>query len=187
MTDTTIEASTTDEPSTPPAPDADPAPGVSPEPAPPAPEPDAPASEPEAAKERRSKGGLEVSVKQVCDDFVVGNITLKEDELLTPHKISRLIKDRESLGEAPSTGAVAACLARWSDIGFATLNGKPVAFVDYTEAGRTEGLSALKAAAAERKRAARKAEKAAAAPAASPAPATPPTGEADGSFPTTEG
>lgn len=140
---------------------------VIPEPADAEPTTPEPAAASDEDKARRNKGLLEADVKRICDAFVVGQVTLKEDELLTPHKISRLIQEIDGLTSPPSTGAVAANLARWKDIGFAQLNEKPVAFLDYTDAGRSEGLSALKAAHAAHKRAARKAEKDAAKPAES--------------------
>lgn len=124
-------------------------------------------------KGRRIRGALEADVKRVCDEFVTGLVALPEGELLTPHRIAKIVKD--TIGDpeySPSTGAVAAVLVRWKAIGFASLNEKPMAFLDYTDAGRTEGLTALKAASAEGKRAERKAAKAASTPAAPETPAS---------------
>lgn len=131
-----------------------------------------PPADADEAKARRGRGGLEAEVKRTCDAFVNGTLTVPEGELLTPHRIAKNIK--ESGSEKASTGAVAAVLARWKEYGYAVLNEKPLAFTDYTDAARDEGLTALKAASAERKRAARAAAKAAEAP-AQPAPA--PTAE----------
>ena len=131
----------------------------------------APPADSDEAKARRGRGGLEAEVKRVCDSFVNGTLTVPENELLTPHRIAKAIKEGGS--EKASTGAVAAVLARWKEYGYAVLNEKPLAFTDYTDAARDEGLTALKAASAERKRAARAAAKAAEASAAPAAPAAP--------------
>lgn len=121
-------------------------------------------------KSRRGRGFLETDVKSVTDKFVTGTVKLADGELLTPHRIARLIKEHDGLDKPPSTGAVANILDAWAEIGFASINEKPKAFLDYTETGREEGLTALKTAASDAKKAARKAakeaEKAAAAPAA---------------------
>lgn len=139
----------------------------------------APAAEPRKTKsggDRRPRGWLEADVKRVTDSFVTGDLKLKEGEYLTPHRLSRLVKELDSLDEAPSTGACAAVLDRWNEIGFAKLNETPKAFLDYTDQGRNEGLTAMKAARGEKRKADRKATKeaekaaaAAAAPAAEPA------------------
>lgn len=134
-----------------------------------APEATASTEAPAADKPKRGRGALEAEVKKVCDEFAIGGLKLDDGELLTPHRIGKIISDRG--GVEVSTGAVAANLDRWKEIGFVVLNDKPVAFLDYTDAGRSEGLAALKAAASERKRAARKAAKdaeKAAAPASDP-------------------
>jgi hypothetical protein len=115
-------------------------------------DPEAAAAEP---KVRRPKGDLEAQIKEVTDAFVTGQIKLEEGGVLTPHRVAKLIAERNSLEKVPSTGAVSAAFDRWKAYGFAEILDKPKAFVDYTEAGRTEGLSALKAKASE----ARKAEK----------------------------
>ena len=112
-------------------------------------------------KFRRSRGSLESDVKSICDKFVTGEVKLGDNENLTPHRISRLIKDHESLDAPPSVGAVAAVLNRWEKIGFAEVEYKPFRFIDYSEAGRTDGLTALKAAAAAEMRAQKAAAKSA--------------------------
>lgn len=94
---------------------------------------------------RRPRGWLEHDVKQVCDKFVTGEIKLEGDPPLTPHRVSRLVKEFDGLDEAPSSGAVAAVFDRWEDIGFAIFSKNPRAFTDYTEEGQTRGLAALKA------------------------------------------
>lgn len=126
-------------------------------------QPETPAAD-APAKERKQRGDLEAQVKEVTDAFVTGTLVLGEGEFLTPHRIGKEIAGK--YGDKPSTGAVQSAVKRWSECGFAQVNEKPYAFVDYTEAGRTQGLSALKAAAAEQRKAAKAAEKAAAAPAA---------------------
>jgi hypothetical protein len=107
------------------------------------------------ASERRGRGLLEADVLTITDKFVKGDVTLGDDEALTPHRIANFIKDQDGLDEAPSTGAVAAVLARWDKYGFVTLSDKPVAFASYTEAGVSDGLTALKAKHAEDRKAAR--------------------------------
>lgn len=142
--------------------------------APEATEPVAPPVAPPAAEEapdknRRGRGDLEHDVKLTCDKFVTGTLVLPEGQTLTPHRIAKHIKESDSLDEAPSTGAVAAVLDRWAnDYNFAVVNDKPKAFVDYTDAGRAEGLTALKQKAHDAKKAARAAAKAAEAAAANP-------------------
>ena len=119
---------------------------------------------------RAPRTDLEADIKSVCDEFVLGNVTLGDGKLLTPHAIAQIVMAKRNDGTKVSGGAVAAALSRWAEVGFVTLNPKPVAFVDYTDAGRTEGLTALKRAHAERRSAARAAEREAAkATAATPA------------------
>lgn len=110
------------------------------------------APEPEQPKApRRERGALEQDVKDVTDDFAKGGFTLAADQSLTPHRIANEIGQRT--GNKPSAGAVAACLGRWVEIGFAVVSDKPLAFVDYTDAARTKGLAALKTANRESKKA----------------------------------
>lgn len=113
-------------------------------------------------KFRRSRGSLESDVKMICDKFVTGEVKLGDEENLTPHRIAKLIKDSESLDAPPSVGAVSAVLTRWEKIGFAAVEYKPFRFIDYTQAGRDDGLTALKAAAAAEMRAQKAAAKEAA-------------------------
>lgn len=127
--------------------------------APPEAPPEAPA-QPESDKARRQRGGLELEVKSVTDSFATGNFKLPEGQLLTPHRIATAIASTQGV-EKPSVGAVAGVVRRWSEVGYATVNDKPFAFLDYTEDARTIGLSALKQRAAEAKASAKAAAKAA--------------------------
>lgn len=164
-------------------PDAAPSPDAPAEPAEPTTAPEPAEGDSAEAKARRGRGELEADVKTICDQYVTGGLVLPEGDHLTAHKIANNIKALHTLTEPPSSGAVTAVLERWKEIGYADLNDKPKAFKDYTDAGRTEGLTALKAKAAEEKRANRAATKLAAKSAA-PAPAE--TAPAD-SAPATEG
>jgi hypothetical protein len=119
---------------------------------------DKPKKERKPVEQRRARGLLEADVLTITNKFVEGDIVLGDDEALTPHRIARLIKEQDGLDEAPSTGAVAAVLARWEKYGFAHLEEGPTAFGSYTADGVEHGLSALK----ERHAEARKAERAAA-------------------------
>lgn len=94
--------------------------------------------------DRRPRGWLEHDLKLVTDMFVTGQIQTN-GEWLTPHRLTRLIQETGSLEEAPSAGACANVLKRWNEYGFAIVNERPLAFVDYTEKGREIGLEELKA------------------------------------------
>lgn len=120
---------------------------------------DRPKNKVKSGPDRRPRGWLETDVKQVCDKFITGEVALEEGQHLTPHRVSRLVKELEGLDEAPSTGAVAAVFDRWKEIGFAVISDKPVAFVDYTEDGKSLGLAAMKAVRSENRKAERKAAK----------------------------
>lgn len=146
----------TEQPAAPAAPHVEPAEPVAP--VVPATEPTVePTVEPDAADEakpaRAAKTELESEVKKVTDSFVTGELTLGDGEHLTPHRIAKQIKEARGADKSPSTGAVSSVLQRWESYGFATVSEKPKAFLDYTEAGREKGLSAMKAAAREAKRA----------------------------------
>lgn len=126
-------------------------------------------AEPAAAKApRRPRTELEPRVKEVCDAYVAGGFTLEDDAALTPHRIARRLSTDDV---KVSTGAVAGVLSRWDTYGFARVSEKPLAFVDYTDAGREQGLTALKAAHATATKERKAAIKAAEAPAATEAPA----------------
>lgn len=115
---------------------------------------------------RRAPIDLEPDVKYFTDQLVTQELVLAEGKHLTPHALSVLIGEKRGGGKEnrPSSGAVQATLKRWEEIGFATMYQKPFAFGDYTDAGRDDGLAAVKAAYSERAKAARAAAKAAAAP-----------------------
>lgn len=138
------EAEPTSEPSEAPEPTPEAEPTSDPAEAPEPSTPDANDGETAEDKVRRGRGLLEVDVRSVTDAFAKGEITLAEGELLTPHRIGRQVKDRDSLDKAPSTGAIVNVLKKWGEIGFAVLNEKPLAFLDYTNEARNDGLSALK-------------------------------------------
>ena len=136
---------------------------------------------------RAAASDLEGDLRKVLDDYVSGVYQLPEGSLPTPHTLAAEIARRRADGKKVSSGAVSDALRRWVEIGFATLSTKPTAFVDYTDAARNLGLSALKQQHRAAKSAARKAviEPAVAPPvvsvpvapeaAASPVEATPPT------------
>lgn len=114
---------------------------------------------PAEAKERAAASDLEGDLRRVLDDYVSGLLKLDEGTLPTPHTLAATIAARRGNGLKVSSGAVSDALARWVAIGFATVEGKPLRFVDYTEAARTQGLSALKAAHRASKSAERQANK----------------------------
>lgn len=100
---------------------------------------------------------LEGDLRKVLDDYVSGTFQFADGIKPTPHVLAAEIAKRRGDGKPVSSGAVSAALTRWVEIGFATLSSKPTAFVDYTEAARTQGLTALKAASRAAKAAAKKA------------------------------
>lgn len=106
----------------------------------------------EEAAPRKARGDLELAVKAVTDEYATGALVLPEGEFLTPHRIG---KEIAKTGYSPSTGAVAACLQRWFDVGYIVVNEKPFAFTDYTDAAVEKGLAELKAEAKARKSAAK--------------------------------
>jgi hypothetical protein len=142
----------------------------------PTPDADADVDTPDATPEdgtrtRAPRTNLETDVRVVCDAFVTGTLVLPEGKLLTPHAIAGAVMANRNDGSKVSGGAVAACLLRWNEIGYITTSAKPVAFLDYTDAGRTDGLGALKRQHSERLAAARAAVREAA-KAANGAPGT---------------
>ena len=85
-------------------------------------------------------GWLQDSILAICESYADGKVDT-EGKPLTPHRIAKLV---EAAGNPlPSSGAVAACLARWSDYGFAVLDEKPVAFKRFTPAGKKKGLPTM--------------------------------------------
>lgn len=105
---------------------------------------------------KRPRGAMEELMREVCDQIALGVKTLPDGEFWTVARIANLIHaEFPGSGVKPSVGAVADNLRRWGDIGFAVINEKPLAFVDFTQEGRAHGLSALKARAAEERKAER--------------------------------
>lgn len=92
----------------------------------------------------RQRGELADQVKRICDMWVTGELKIKNDQPLTPHRIAGAIKESEGLDDAPSTGAVKSVLDRWEELGFATMTTGPFAFEDYTEEGKLLGWRGLK-------------------------------------------
>ncbi len=110
------------------------------------------ATEPEVVPEktRAPRTNLQDDLREVLNAFNQGKIHLADGARLTPHLLAKEIeKNRKELdpndSTKVSTGAVSAALFRWRDIGYITLLDGPLAFDDYTEAGREHGLSALRA------------------------------------------
>lgn len=94
---------------------------------------------------RTPPSNLEGDLKQVLDAIVQGQITLPAGTAATPHVLAKEIhKLRGGDGKAPSGGAVAAAMDRWTEIGYIEVSAAPKAFVDYTDGARNLGLSALK-------------------------------------------
>lgn len=104
----------------------------------------------------RQRGELADQVKRVCDMWITGELTVKDDMPLTPHRVSLAIKEMDQLDDPPSTGAIKSVFDRWESTGFATLKSKPCAFEDYTEEGKLLGWRGIK----ERRRAEKSDERA---------------------------
>lgn len=86
---------------------------------------------------KRQRGQLEEEVLAVCTAFVKGEL---EHELLTPVLIGLEI-DSDS---PPSSGAINAIFSRWSDMGFAHIEKKPLRFAGFTIEGLTLGVAVLR-------------------------------------------
>lgn len=115
------------------------------------------------AEGRKPRGWLAAAVEKVCQDFLTVKVKLDEGKLLTPHRVAKIVQERDGSEEPPSTGAVSAVFKRWDDFGFATFNAKPFAFKKFTAKGEKEGLDGIILARREgRKAATAKAKKAAA-------------------------
>lgn len=116
---------------------------------------------------RRPRGRLEMLMLDVCTDISNETATHpREGGTWTPHFIAGLIAAKfPGSGAAPSTGAISDNLERWRDLGFANVDDRPIAFLGFTDEGKSKGLASMKEAAraarAEAKRAAAAAEKAA--------------------------
>lgn len=91
---------------------------------------------PRPDRHNRLRGWLENEVKDICDRYMVGEIS----ESLTPKAVGLWI-DKEN---PPSAGAVGAVFERWSKMGFAQINKHPVRFVSYTVKGMTLGYERMK-------------------------------------------
>lgn len=104
-------------------------------------------------KPGRKPGELELLVKKVCDEYIVGAVALKPGRKLTPDMVATIIE--ADGGGATSAGAVSSIFDRWLECGFAVILGPPKHFDDYTDQGRELGLAALKEAWVTRKRAER--------------------------------
>lgn len=104
------------------------------------------------AEPKRKTRDLETDLKTILDGLVTGSMQLPEGKKATPHVLAKLVQGIRGgdPGDLPSSGAVSAALNRWETIGYIELGQDPARFVDYTEAGRTEGLAALKRAHRER-------------------------------------
>lgn len=135
---------------------------------------EAPAAEASAATvpDRAPASDLEGDLRLVLNDFVSGQLVLADGQKPTPHTLARAIAAKRGDGKVVSSGAVSAALNRWAEVGFITLDAKPMAFGDFTDAGRAKGLSALKAEHRAAKSQAKAATKAASAPAPAPAEAS---------------
>ena len=120
-------------------------------------------------KARAAASDLEGDLRVVLNDFVTGALVLGDGVKPTPHTLARAIAEKRGDGKDVSSGAVSAALNRWAEVGYITLDSKPMAFGDFTDDGRAQGLSALKAQHRAAKAALRAGAKAAAAPAPAPA------------------
>jgi hypothetical protein len=111
-----------------------------------------------ATRKRRPRTNLEGDLKKILDGIVMGTVTLDEGQQPTPHVLARLISLRLRDGDTVSAGAVTAALERWEKVGFIRMERGPKRFGEYTHAGQTEGLSALKAKSRAERAAAKSAE-----------------------------
>lgn len=89
---------------------------------------------------RRPRGWLAKDVKHLCDMWVTGEIQIGGP--LTPFRVSELISELESVNP-PSQGAIKNVFERWAEMGFATFQPKPYAFLGYTEEGMEKGLDRM--------------------------------------------
>lgn len=88
---------------------------------------------------RAQKGELESWVKEACDIWLVE----KDVPYCTTNYISREVGRKVGIRE-PSVGAIGAVFDRWSKMGFAICERKPVRFVSYTPLGIELGLEGCK-------------------------------------------
>lgn len=87
------------------------------------------------------QGWLQTEMVAICEEYESGKLKVEDDKPLTPHRIALIVAERGH--PQPSSGAVAAALARWKDYGFVILTEKPVAFKKMTANGKKKGLDAL--------------------------------------------
>jgi hypothetical protein len=86
------------------------------------------------------QGWLQNEILSVCESFKSGDLDTG-GKPLTPHRIAKIIGERGN--PTPSSGAVAACLSRWQEYGFAKIADKPLSFKDFTAAAKKKGLSTM--------------------------------------------
>lgn len=93
---------------------------------------------------RAARGELETWVRIVTDEWMA-EVTIDPTwrQLCTPPYIAKEISRSQGVNE-PSTGAITSVLDRWTNLGFAASEKKPIRFVGYTEEGIKVGLDALK-------------------------------------------
>ena len=89
-----------------------------------------------------ARGELEAWVKEVCDVWLVENLTAKQPPC-TPVYIQHEVGKTQGITE-PSIGAVDAVLKRWTNINFAVILLKPTRFSKYTDFGIKYGLDGCK-------------------------------------------
>lgn len=112
---------------------------------------------------RRRKGDMEELMRQICNKISMGDVPPPRGGNWTVSCIAKAIhQEFPYSGTKPSVGAVADNLRRWHEIGYAVINPKPLSFVDFTDEGRDFGLAALKARAAEARKAQRESVRSAA-------------------------
>lgn len=101
------------------------------------------AAAPATAEARRPRGWLADAVLAVVRDFASGKLVLPEGQGLTPHRVAKLVQERDGSEDPPSTGAVSAVFKRWEDYGFAKFTQKPFGFKALTPKGEELGLEGL--------------------------------------------
>lgn len=88
---------------------------------------------------RAARGELETWVNDACGEWLVEKYSWD----CTPLFISEKIAKREGI-QAPSTGAITACLTRWKELGYAQIGKKPIRFINFTPEGVKLGLDVMK-------------------------------------------
>jgi hypothetical protein len=97
----------------------------------------------------RGRGNLERDILLTIQSVQAGETVVEKDDKLTPHRVSRLIAERDGLDKPPSAGAVSACFDRWGELKFANINVKPKYFKDFSATAKkadslTDALDDLK-------------------------------------------